>query len=59
MVEFLVAQAAKHQVSDKVLSKDLLQMGVAIENANAIVKAVVENVESMARTLRDNTLRVS
>lgn len=38
LIEFLLSQATKHQVTDKVFSKDLLQMGVAIENANALVK---------------------
>jgi hypothetical protein len=38
LLEFILAQAAKHQVSEQAFSKDLLQMGIAIENANAIVK---------------------
>ena len=42
LVEFMLSQAVKHQVTDKTLSKDLLQMGVAIENANAIVKTFGE-----------------
>ena len=42
IIEFLLRQASKHQVSDKVFSKDLLQMGVAIENANALVKILAE-----------------
>ena len=34
-------------------------MGVAIENANALVKAFSEQQEGMARHLRQNSLRVS
>lgn len=34
-------------------------MGVAIENANALVKAFNENNEGIARQLRMNSLRVS
>ena len=42
LVEFLLTQAVKHQVTDKVFSKDLLQMGIAIENANAVVKVFTD-----------------
>ncbi len=42
IIEFLLRQATKHQTSDKVFSKDLLQMGVAIENANALVKTIAD-----------------
>lgn len=45
--------------SEKVFSKDMLQMGVAIENANALVKAFNEQHEGIARQLRTNSLRVS
>ena len=58
-MEFLITQAVKHQVTDKVLSKDLLQMGVAIENSNALVKMFTEQQENIARVLRGNSLRVS
>lgn len=52
LVEFLLTQAAKHQVSDKIFSKDLLQMGVAIENANALVKTYGESQELIGKTLK-------
>ena len=42
IIEFLLRQAIKHQVSDKSFSRDLLQLGVAIENANALVKVITE-----------------
>ena len=59
VVEFLISQAVKHQVSDKSFSKDLLQMGVAIENSNALVKMFTEQHENIARVLRENSLRIS
>ena len=59
IVEFLISQAVKHQVSDKSFSKDLLQMGVAIENSNALVKMFTEQHENIARVLRENSLRIS
>ena len=59
LVEFLITQAVKHQVSDKSFSKDLLQMGVAIENSNALVKMFTEQHENIARVLRENSLRIS
>ena len=43
IIEFVMAQASKHDVTDTVLNKDLLQMGVAIENANAVSKAYSDN----------------
>ena len=49
VVEFLLSQSCKHQTSEKVFSKDLLQMGMAIENANAIVKAFVDQGEHIHR----------
>ena len=42
LIEFLLTQPVRHVVSDKAFSKDLLQMGVAIENANALVKVFNE-----------------
>jgi hypothetical protein len=45
----LLSQAAKHQVSDKAFSKDLLQMGIAIENANSVVKVYVESGEAILK----------
>lgn len=38
LIEYILSQAGKHQVGEQAFSKDLLQMGIAIENANAIVK---------------------
>ena len=37
-----MTQAVRFVITDKVFSKDLLQMGVAIENANALVKVFNE-----------------
>ena len=59
IIEFLLRQATKHQTSDKVFSKDLLQMGVAIENANALVKTIAEQQEVLARALKHDSLRIS
>ena len=42
LIEFVLVQAVRFSVTDKVFSKDLLQMGVAIENANALVKVFTE-----------------
>lgn len=49
LIEFLLTQAVRYVVTDKIFSKDLLQMGVAIENANALVKAFTEQHEGIAR----------
>ena len=59
LIEFLMSQAVRFAISDKIFSKDLLQMGVAIENANALVKVFTEQQEGMARHLKLNSLRVS
>jgi len=42
LIEFLLSQPVRYCITDKVFSKDLLQMGVAIENANALVKVFNE-----------------
>jgi len=59
LIEFLLTQAVRFAVQDKIFSKDMLQMGVAIENANALVKVFTEQHEGMARQLKLNSLRVS
>lgn len=59
LIEFILTQAGKHQVSEQSFSKDLLQMGIAIENSNAIVKLYQENQENLVKSLRQQTLRVS
>ena len=59
LIEFLLSQAVKHQVTDKVFSKDLLQMGVAIENANALVKVFTEQADNIGRVMKENSFRVS
>ena len=59
LIEFLLSQAVRHSVTDKVFSKDLLQMGVAIENANSLVKGFSEQQEGIARHLKLNSLRMS
>ncbi len=59
LIEFILSQAGKHLVSEQSFSKDLLQMGIAIENANAIVKIYQENQDSLVKSLRQQTLRIS
>lgn len=49
LIEYLLTQAIKHCIQDKIFSKDLLQMGVAIENANALVKVMSEQGEAISR----------
>ena len=59
LIEYILTQAGKHLVSEQSFSKDLLQMGIAIENSNAIVKIYQENQENLVKSLRQQTLRVS
>lgn len=59
LIEFILTQAGKHLISEQSFSKDLLQMGIAIENSNAIVKIYQENQENLVKALRQQTLRVS
>lgn len=59
LVEFVLRQASKHVISDKSLNKDLLQMGVAIENANTLSKIYSDQGEVLGRALRAESLRVS
>ena len=59
IIEFLLRQAIKHQVLDKSFSRDLLQLGVAIENANALVKVITEQGASLTEALKHDSLRIS
>ena len=59
LIEFLLSQAGKHIVSEQTFSKDLLQMGIAIENANAIVKSYTDNFDSLCKSLKAQTFKVS
>jgi uncharacterized protein YheU (UPF0270 family) len=59
LIEFILRQGTKHCTNEKQLNKDLLQMGVAIENANAIIKVYNEQQETIARCLRGESMRVS
>ena len=43
VLEFVLAQASTHDISDQALDKDLTQMGVAIENSDTISKVYAEN----------------
>lgn len=52
LIEYILSQAGKHQVGEQAFSKDLLQMGIAIENANAIVKIYQENLENLVKALK-------
>lgn len=52
LIEFILTQAGKHLVAEQLFSKDLLQMGIAIENANAIVKMYQENQDALVKSLR-------
>ena len=59
LIEFVLRQSAKHCINEKQLSKDLLQMGVAIENANTLVKHYTDQMENLQRALRSESMRVS
>ena len=43
ILEFIIANSAKHDVINKTLSKDLLQMGVELEHSDIIVQQYMEN----------------
>ena len=59
MVEFILAQASNHDVSDNTLNKDLLQMGVAVDNAGEIMKAFTNNHELLVKTMQQQSMRIS
>ena len=46
-------------MADSVLSKDLMQMGVAIESSNVFTKAYSDNQEALVRSQKNQTLRLS
>ena len=59
IMEFLVQQASKHDVSETVFGKDLTQMGLAIENSNVITKSFSENQDLLKKSMANQTMRIS
>ena len=59
IIEFILTQAGKHDVSDTILSKDLMQMGMAVESANGVIKVYSDNQEQLVKSMKNQTLRLS
>lgn len=59
IMEFLVQQASKHDVTDVVFGKDLTQMGLAIESSNVITKMYAENQDLLTKSMTNKSLRIS
>ena len=59
ILSFVITMASKHDVSDTALGKDLLQMGVAIENSNSICKAYTDNQDQLVKSQINQSLRIS
>jgi len=51
IMEFLLQQASKHDVSENVFGKDLTQLGMAIENSNVMTKAYAENQDLLKKSM--------
>ena len=59
IMEFLVQQAGKHDITEVVFAKDLTQMGLAIENANVITKSYSENQDLLKKSMANQSMRIS
>ena len=59
ILEFLMSQASKHDISDVVFGKDLTQMGLAIENANVMTKMYNENQDMLTKAMANQFMRIS
>ncbi|CDW84594.1 comm domain-containing protein 4 [Stylonychia lemnae] len=59
VLEFILAQAGKYMATEQVLMKDLLQIGIAIENAQVLVKTYVENMDALQKSLKAQSFKVS
>ena len=51
--------ASKHDISETALGKDMLQLGVAIENSNSICKAYADNQDQLVKSQINQSLRIS
>ena len=59
LLEFIVRNAARHDISDSVLEKDLLQMGINIENGNELTKYYSDMQDSLVKAMKEKSLRIS
>ena len=59
ILEFIVQNSAKHDVIDKTLSKDLLQMGVELEHSDIIVQVYLENQDQLVKSQISQSMRIS
>jgi hypothetical protein len=59
ILEFIVSNAAKHDVTEATLTKDLLQMGVEVEHGEGIVKIYSENQTQLVKAKINQSLRIS
>ena len=59
VLEFVISQAGKHIVTEQQFSKDLLQIGISIDNSNAIVKIYTDSQDALHKALKNSTLKIS
>eukprot|EP00347_Sterkiella_histriomuscorum_P012332 403369000 len=59
VLEFIITQAGKYRVTEQVLNKDMLQIGISIENATVIVKSYVECSDQLQKALKQQSFKIS
>ena len=59
VLEFVLDQAGTHDISDSTLTKDLLQLGVEVDNSNAIETAYSPHKEQLVKAMAARTMRIS
>lgn len=59
VLEFILTQAGKYLVTEQVLSKDMLQIGINLDNGSVISKFYSENMEALQRALKQQSFKIS
>ncbi len=59
LIQFILTSAGRFGISEQNFQKELLQMGIAIENVTALVKVYQDNKETLMEALVGSSFKVS
>lgn len=59
MIDFILTNAACFRVDDSVLLKELQQLGLAIENSEALVRPFKSNYDTLVQAQELRVMRIS
>ena len=59
VLDFILSQAVRYEIGETQFTKELLQLGLPLENVNSLLKSYSENSQYIAVALKAKTFRVS